>query len=312
MKDLIRNFLKEYHKESQSKLTEGSKRVELGSRTISDLNYVVDKVWSDYLQKNDEQPLKGTILVKDPSGAEVAVPVYYLSDFQNQGAVFSLNPNKPRNLYNVFLVVNPDEALKPTKKSLYNLIYHELQHLMDLHTTHFLNPKEFSKYNPEKEESYWGHDFEFRAYSNEILEGIVNEYRALFGKKTKEELISSLKSLLEFFGKSGQADEIARDVLFSISSETPEDENYPFSIQTLALIKRFNPKRWKEFLKMLYSTVKQLAKEVKELESDGEIDESKKFKKPRKWGQSYCKKTPCDSMGFSQKASCRPYKNCYK
>jgi len=42
-----------------------------------------------------------------------------------------------------------------------------------------------------------------------------------------------------------------------------------------------------------------------------EIEEDKKFKKPRKWGSSYCKKTPCSKMGFSQKASCRPYKNCY-
>jgi hypothetical protein len=35
-------------------------------------------------------------------------------------------------------------------------------------------------------------------------------------------------------------------------------------------------------------------------------------KTPRKMSKSYCKKTPCNKMGFSQKASCRPYKNCYK
>jgi len=40
--------------------------------------------------------------------------------------------------------------------------------------------------------------------------------------------------------------------------------------------------------------------------------DQKKFKKPRKYSQSYCKSTPCDKMGFTQKASCRPYKNCYK
>lgn len=40
--------------------------------------------------------------------------------------------------------------------------------------------------------------------------------------------------------------------------------------------------------------------------------ESKKFKKPRKFSKSYCKNTSCDDMGFTQKASCRPYKNCYK
>ncbi len=40
--------------------------------------------------------------------------------------------------------------------------------------------------------------------------------------------------------------------------------------------------------------------------------EQKKFRKKRKYSQSYCKSTPCDKMGFTQKASCRPYKNCYK
>lgn len=40
--------------------------------------------------------------------------------------------------------------------------------------------------------------------------------------------------------------------------------------------------------------------------------ENKKFKKPRKYSKSYCESTPCNKMGFTQKASCRPYKNCYK
>jgi hypothetical protein len=41
-------------------------------------------------------------------------------------------------------------------------------------------------------------------------------------------------------------------------------------------------------------------------------EEQKKYKKKRKMSKSYCEKTPCKDMGFSQKASCRPYKNCYK
>lgn len=31
----------------------------------------------------------------------------------------------------------------------------------------------------------------------------------------------------------------------------------------------------------------------------------------RKMSKKYCRKTTCRRMGFSQKASCRPYKNCY-
>ena len=44
---------------------------------------------------------------------------------------------------------------------------------------------------------------------------------------------------------------------------------------------------------------------------NGHFDK-KHTKYPRKWSASYCKKTSCDKMGFSQKASCRYYKNCYK
>jgi hypothetical protein len=35
------------------------------------------------------------------------------------------------------------------------------------------------------------------------------------------------------------------------------------------------------------------------------------FKKPRKYSRKYCKKTPCRKMGFTQRSSCRPYKNCF-
>ena len=33
--------------------------------------------------------------------------------------------------------------------------------------------------------------------------------------------------------------------------------------------------------------------------------------KRRKMGRKYCKKTTCRKMGFSQRSSCRPYKNCF-
>ena len=37
----------------------------------------------------------------------------------------------------------------------------------------------------------------------------------------------------------------------------------------------------------------------------------KTFKTPRWMSEDYCKKTPCKKMGFSQRSSCRPYKNCF-
>lgn len=40
---------------------------------------------------------------------------------------------------------------------------------------------------------------------------------------------------------------------------------------------------------------------------------AKKNKKGgRRFTRKQCKKFTCKKMGFTQKASCRPYKNCYK
>ena len=39
---------------------------------------------------------------------------------------------------------------------------------------------------------------------------------------------------------------------------------------------------------------------------------TRKFKFPRKYSRTYCKKTPCNKMGFTQRSSCRPYKNCFR
>jgi hypothetical protein len=53
-------------------------------------------------------------------------------------------------------------------------------------------------------------------------------------------------------------------------------------------------------------------KEYKKIDNKigGKFDKSK-AKFPRKWSKEYCKKTSCDKMGFSQKSSCRYYKDCY-
>ncbi len=51
---------------------------------------------------------------------------------------------------------------------------------------------------------------------------------------------------------------------------------------------------------------------LKVLQNYLEENSKKNSKSKRKMSKSYCEKTPCKDMGFSQKASCRPYKDCYK
>lgn len=57
-----------------------------------------------------------------------------------------------------------------------------------------------------------------------------------------------------------------------------------------------------------YTVVKYVAK----LDTTLPVQTAGRRRKTRKMSKKYCKKTTCRRMGFSQKASCRPYKNCYK
>ena len=73
-----------------------------------------------------------------------------------------------------------------------------------------------------------------------------------------------------------------------------------------------------------YAELKQQALDLKEkfekLPREGDplpVEEggrrkTRRFNKKRLMSKAYCKKTPCKKMGFTQKASCRPWKNCYR
>lgn len=304
MRQIIKGVLREY----TENLSEGSKRVKLHPRTEADLEYLSQLLWTASKTKDDDPPRKGSIMVIDPKGSEVQVPVFYLSEFPAQGGVFPFEKDKPRNLYNLFIVVNPEEALNPSLKSTYHILYHELQHLMDLNTTEYISQKKEKEYSSEdRDKGYWGHEFEFRAFSNEIINGIYQEYKDLFKRVRDEDIINSVDSMVDYFGKSGQLDSLGQKVLYSISSEEEQGPNeYPYILKVARLLKKNAPQRWNTFLKMLYNVGEEIKSELSQTEM------SEEYKKPRKMSKSYCEKTPCKNMGFSQKASCRPYKDCYK
>jgi len=54
-----------------------------------------------------------------------------------------------------------------------------------------------------------------------------------------------------------------------------------------------------------------IASEIVYENPSGGRSKTRRFRKKRLMSKAYCKKTPCRRMGFTQKASCRPYKNCY-
>jgi len=50
---------------------------------------------------------------------------------------------------------------------------------------------------------------------------------------------------------------------------------------------------------------------LKYLKGDFGTTRTAKYDMPRKWDKEYCESKSCDDMGFSEKASCRPYVDCY-
>ena len=70
----------------------------------------------------------------------------------------------------------------------------------------------------------------------------------------------------------------------------------PLNIKALALKKKFE----------------EIAPKIVTENPSGGRRKTRRFKKKRLMSKAYCKKTPCKKMGFTQRASCRPWKNCYR
>ena len=70
----------------------------------------------------------------------------------------------------------------------------------------------------------------------------------------------------------------------------------PLNTEALALKKKFE----------------EIARKIVYPNPGGGRRKTRRFKKKRLMSKAYCKKTACKKMGFTQKASCRPWKNCYR
>ena len=77
-------------------------------------------------------------------------------------------------------------------------------------------------------------------------------------------------------------------------------------VKRINSVKRYLKKSVKK-VKKINSIKRYLKKSIKKIRSVKKLQIG-----GRHFSKEYCKKKPCLKMGFSEKASCRPYKNCYK
>lgn len=266
-------------------LTESTK-VRLEPETILVLKKVVDLIFKKRKKFTYYTPITSVpITVADgtPGTVEISVDpelIYY--------GILETNPEDSTDPNDFIIKINPTKI--KTKKGLYQTLYHEIMHATDPNFSTKYSEKYWSTYDPDIDEKYYGHNIEFRAFTNEFIEGLINEFK-LKRKKLKNQnsintLRDSLDNILNYFSKNEKLSDLSSliihdmyggeemnirlrktledivvtypEVATLVKKPNPQKLDY---LKTLNLIKKFNPNEWNRFLGMLYKAVN----EIKEL-----------------------------------------------
>lgn len=270
------------------------KKYKFQPETISKLKSVVDKLWNDRNKKYKGKTPVDFFPFKLADGTDGLVKVIVNPRLPYVGFM-GTNPKKSLDPADIFIEVNPKHY--ESKKNLYLTVFHEMIHAVDPTQSHMWRPSNEVDYNPKKDEQYWGHPIEFFAITNEFLEGLTNEFERRMNRyRNTANLIileQSLDNLLNYFAKGEELTKLTKDILYrindeyvnqnevskvlsDISTEFPDvaemipnkEDDVPYYLHLIELIKKYNPKIWPRFLTMLVKTkddIKDMLKEKKGL-----------------------------------------------
>ena len=162
----------------------------------------------------------------------------------------------------------------PGIDTLRKTLTHELIHAKDPALNHkFLK----EPYDPGNEKVYYKSWTEFQTMTGQFFEAITTSVdRAVKLKMTKEEILSALDSILQFYsGKQTTFNQNAKDFIQGSGKRTAFQSlvnkftNYSSAIDTydsyIRMIKKYNPEGYKEFLTDLYKTVDDAKDKTKKL-----------------------------------------------
>jgi hypothetical protein len=257
------------------------KRYKLSPEDYTKLLELTDRLWT---LRSKEIPRKIEVDQMEfitADGSEGKVRIFLNPRYKNYGQM-DLNPKTTRNPQKFVMQLNP--KLFGSKKNLFLTLYHELMHATDPNFTTRSNDTYWKDYDPTVDEKYWGHPVEFRAVTNEFLEGLVNEFRrrndGVVKVENRQLLLKSLNNILNYFAKGEPLSRLSLDVinrisdeglkdtrianlLANISTEYPETSEFmnnkePYYLKLINTIKKFNSSMWPRFLKMLYDTVDEI------------------------------------------------------
>jgi len=254
------------------------------------LNDLSDRLWSSRNKKFTRKTLVDKIPFKTSDGVQGMVKVVINPRLKHIGQM-DTSPTGSRDPMDFVLEVQPKEYV--SRKNLYLTLYHEMLHATDPTQSTKYSPKYMMTYDEDIDEKYWGHPIEFRAISNEFLEGLEMELERrlnlLKNPEYSKYLIQSLDNILNYFSKGEKLSKLSSDILRRVNDEevlenmisqslsdfatkypglsyfiSARDDEEPYYITYVELLKKHNPKTWPNFLIMLYKSIESLKKRIKE------------------------------------------------
>jgi len=259
------------------------KRFKFDPETYTKLLVLTDKLWANRNKEYDKKTQVDHFQFKTSDGTDALVKIYINPRYRHFGELDS-RPKGSRDPMDLVMQLNP--KLYGSKKNLFLTIYHEMLHATDPSQSTKFNNKYQSTYNEKSDKDYWGHKIEFRAITNEFLEGLVNEFtkrsNRLRNTDNKKHLLKSLNNILNYFGKGEKLSNLSLDILSRLNDENVNDNRIsnllgnitldypastdliktnkeePYYIHYIEQIKKYNPEIWPRFLTMLYNTKEEI------------------------------------------------------
>jgi hypothetical protein len=252
-----------------------STRVKLSPDTLAIINRVVELIFKK--RKNGFKkytPITSIpIMVADGSSGTVEISIdpdlkyYGILDTKVED---STDPN------DFIIKINPNKI--KSKKGLYQTIYHEIMHATDPNFSTKYTEDYWSDYDPDFDEKYWGHPIEFRAITNEFIEGLMNEFKLRRKRLTNKNSIISLKkslnNILNHFATGEPLSPLSSDIIHSMYGSEEINNNFKKVLKDIVmvypdvadiikkeenldymsvinLVKQYSGEDWKRFLGML-------------------------------------------------------------
>jgi len=258
----------------------------------SELNFylhdLADRLWNARNKKITKKTEVDRFLFKTSDDVQGMVRIVINPRLKYIGNM-ETKPEASRDPMDFVMELQPKEYV--SRKNLYLTLYHELLHATDPSQSTKYSPKFMSTYDDTSDEKYWGHPIEFRTITNEFLEALEMEIeRRLMSLKNpeyKKYLSQSVENILRYFSQGEKLSKLSTDILRRVNDEevldnmishsisnfttiypgisdfiAAREDDEPYYITYIELIKKHNPKVWPNFLTMLYKSLNDLKKKI--------------------------------------------------